>query len=146
MLPEFSATEPFLEWRWRCGRRKRLTWNYPFSLDGNVHHVSQVKRVLRHIRFEGPNSLEGRMHTYRHAWWVKRIPLALAPTEAVVVNNPLNRVQTEGQTWHQEIDTAGLNRAYLDGKRIDNRVLYAAVPTAVHSSLPLCLVDAGPDA
>jgi len=143
-LPRFISSEPFLEWRWRYGRRKRLVWNYPFSLDGNVHHVAHIKRILRHIAFQAPNSLEGRMHAYRHAWWVKRIPLALAPAEAVVVNNPLNRVQTEGETWHRDIDPAELNRAYLDGKHIDNAALYAAVPTAVHSALPLQLVERSP--
>jgi len=135
--PPFITTDHYLEWRWNYGRRKRYAWNYPFSLDGNIFHVSHMKRALPRVAFKAPNSLEGNLHTYRHKWWVKRIPLALAPCEAVVVNNPLNRVQTEGETWHQGVDVASLNEKYLDGYMIDNSPYRDCSPVSVHSPLPL---------
>ncbi|MBD3242959.1 MAG: hypothetical protein GF331_20370 [Chitinivibrionales bacterium] len=140
--PAFIESDEFLEWRWHYGRKKRYTWNYPFSLDGNIFHVRHMQRALPRVAFKAPNSLEGNLHTYRHKWWVKRIPLALAPVEAVVVNNPLNRVQTEGETPHQDIDPSLLNRAFLDGKLIDNRPYYAHAPKNVHNPTPITLIAA----
>ncbi len=137
--PNFLRTEPFLEWRWNYGRRRRLVWNYPFSIDGNVFHVKQFRRAAAALPFRAPNSLEGKLHTYRHSWWVKRVPLALAPAESVLVNIPQNRVQSEGGTWHAGRDPEWYNRAYLAGKRIDTRPLYAMEPTGVHTAHELTL-------
>jgi hypothetical protein len=140
--PRFVRTEPVLEWRWNYGRRKRLVWNYPFSLDGNVFHVSHFRRAVAAIPFKGPNSLEGRLHRYRHTWWVKRTALALAPAESVVVNNPLNRVQTEGETWHKGLDPAAFNQRYLAGEIIDNERLYTQPTTGVHTPLDVVFLPA----
>lgn len=133
--PSFLHETKYLEWKWNYHKKRPVTWNYPLGVDGNIFHARVLKRILHHISFRAPNSLEGNMHTYRHAWWVKRIRLALAPLAAVVVNNPLNRVQTEGKTWHQDISPAQLNQKYLEGYRINNSNLYSAEPTAIHFAM-----------
>jgi hypothetical protein len=138
--PEFVTDDPFLEWKWNYSRRKWVTWNYPFSIDGNVFHACNVKKLVERISFEAPNSFEGRMHTYRHAWWIKRIARALALPEAVVFNSPLNRVQAEGETWHTNVTTEFLNGEYLSGMQIDNGALYRAVPDATHFAVPISFV------
>jgi hypothetical protein len=130
--PEFIVADPYLEWKWNYSKRKPVTWNYPFSIDGNIFHAAHIKKIIREISFAAPNSLEGRMHAYRHRWWVKRIKKALAPLDAVVFNNPLNRVQAEGETWNAGVSPDEINRAFLGGMRIDNPRLYAARPTATH--------------
>jgi hypothetical protein len=135
--PEFITDGAYLEWKWNYSKRKWVTWNYPFSVDGNIYHVRHLKKVVNRISFQAPNSFEGRMHTYRHAWWVKRISKALAPKEAVVFNNPLNRVQAEGETWHENVTAESLNEKYLAGLQIDNSVLYEARPNATHFAVPL---------
>lgn len=139
--PRFIRTTPYLEWKWNYHRRKPVSWNYPFSLDGNVFRVSIIRRIVAGVEFSAPNSLEARMHTYRHKWWIKRIGRALAPLAPAVVNNPLNRVQVEGQTWHRNVSPERLNSMYLDGYSIDNRVLYRAELEATHSALPLELAQ-----
>ncbi len=121
-----------LEWKWNFCKKRMIPWNYPFSLDGNIFRAGVIKRITRSIRFAAPNSYEGAMHRYRHRWWVKRIPYALAPAEPVVFNNPLNKVQTEGETWHRNIEPMDLNRLFLDGMRIDNRKIYECSPDNVH--------------
>lgn len=130
--PSFLHEGEYLEWKWNYAKRRWVTWNYPFSVDGTIFHASHLKRMVNEIDFEAPNSFEGRMHARRHAWWVKRIAKALAPADAVVFNNPLNRVQTEGETWNAGVSPAEINRAFLDGMRIDNARLYAAKPTGTH--------------
>jgi hypothetical protein len=130
--PSFFANSPYLEWQWNFHKRRVVTWNYPFSLDGNVVHCRHLKRIVRKIEFSAPNSFEGRMHSYRHAWWIKRVKKALAGAEAVIFNNPLNRVQSEGETPHRDVSPGYLNQRFLDGYRIVNHHLYSTVPMAVH--------------
>lgn len=130
--PEFIVVKPYLEWKWNYSKRKWVTWNYPFSVDGNIFHAAHIGKIIRKISFEAPNSFEGRMHTYRHHWWVKRIKKALAPLDAAVFNNPLNRVQRESETWHNNMSPESLNNAFLSGMRINNAALYRAQPDATH--------------
>lgn len=140
VLPEFISGGDFLEWKWNYSKRKWVTWNYPFSVDGNIFHAEHMKKVIKKISFGAPNSFEGRMHTYRHAWWIKRIARALALPDAVVFNNPLNRVQAEGETWHDDITPEFLNGKYLAGLQIDNVRLYSARPDATHFAVQLSFV------
>jgi hypothetical protein len=130
--PVFTMVEPWLEWKWNYSKKNVVSWNYPFSVDGNIVRTSVIRRILRAIEFSAPNSLEGRMHRHRHAWWVKRRSRALAPCRAVVVNNPLNRVQIEGETDHQDVSATSLNERFLEGYRIDNGVYYTMSPKGVH--------------
>ncbi len=130
--PAFIRVDPFLEYRWHYAGKKRVVWNYPFSLDGHIYRTSVIQKIIKRIDCAAPNSMEGRMHRYRHAWWIKRTALALAPQNAVLYNNPLNKVQTEGETWHRNITPQWLNEQYLDGKIINNDRLYAATPDATH--------------
>lgn len=139
MPPEFITSEPYLEWKWNYSKRRWVTWNYPFSIDGNIFHAAHISKIVRKISFEAPNSFEGRMHTCRHHWWVKRIKKGLALLDAVVFNNPLNRVQAESETWHNNVSTESLNEAFLSGMRINNAVLYSARPDATHYSVAVSL-------
>jgi hypothetical protein len=135
--PVFLSQQTFLEWKWNYSKRRTVTWNYPFSVDGNIFHCSHLRRAVEKLPFRAPNSFEGNLHSYRHCWWVKRKKLALAPLQASVYNNPLNNVQTEGETWHRDISTGFLNDAYLSGKRIDNGILYTLQPDAIHHASPI---------
>jgi hypothetical protein len=139
--PRFVRTQPYLEWRWNYHRQKPVTWNYPFSLDGNIFHAGVFAKIVRAVEFQAPNSLEGRMHAFRHRWWIKRIGKALAPGRAVLFNNPLNRVQTEGATWHAAVDPVFLNAQYLAGQQIDNEPLYSVQPAATHHSVDVTMVS-----
>ncbi|MBD3315106.1 MAG: hypothetical protein GF344_04920 [Chitinivibrionales bacterium] len=131
-LPVFLPVGGVREWRWNYRKGSPSPWSYPFSLDGNILKGRTLKRMIKRINFKAPNTLEGAMHRGRHAWWVKRMPLALAPMRSVVYNNPLNRVQTEGETWHRDITAAELNEQYLGGFRLNNAALYEVVPSDVH--------------
>lgn len=137
--PRFRVRPTHLQWIWHDFGRPTV-WNYPFSVDGNLFHPGDVRRLLATLDFRAPNSLEGAMDGKRHAprfsLWR---PLALAPPAAVLFNNPLNKVQTEGETWHAGTDPAELNRALLSGRRIDPRPCYDATPDSTHFAVPVTL-------
>lgn len=141
--PGFISNQKYLEWRWRSFKKtnKYVTWHYPFSVDGNIFHASDIQRILSEIDFKAPNSLERKMQKRRSAIWLWPKYKALAPLNAVVFNNPLNRVQTEGQTWNAGLSVEDMNRQYLLGKRINNNLLYRANPNAVHYHVDLILED-----
>lgn len=132
MQPKFIKNTELLKWKWYFSRGKIVTWNYPFSVDGNIFHTSVINKILSDINFSAPNSLEGNMHSYRKTKWVKKIKTALAPRYSVVVNNPLNKVQSEGDTWHQSICVEELNNKLLNGYRINNKALYKNKPNSIH--------------
>jgi hypothetical protein len=130
--PRFLRTGNFLEWRWTFRSSPRGVWNYPFSLDGNIYRKKLIADACARLDFKGPNSLERELHSLRWNLFVRWRNKAIAPTEAVLFNNPLNLVQTEGKNWHQNISATDLNEKYLAGFCIDNSPLYLTRPEAVH--------------
>jgi hypothetical protein len=139
-LPRFRRTEPFLEWRWHDFGRAHV-WQYPFSLDGNLFHAEDLARLVGRVAFRAPNSLEGALHRARRSPRLVLLrPLALAPLEAAVFNNPLNKVQTEGETWNVGQSVEQLNQAWLDGRRIDGEALYQSRPDDTHFAAAVALV------
>lgn len=139
-LPVFYKADDYLEWKWEVKRKRSNTWNYPFSVDGNIYHVVRIKQLFDNIRFSAPNSFESAMHDYRKCRWIRKIDKAVSTLQPVIVNNPLNRVQTEGQTWNKNIDPQHINARYLEGFIIDNSVIYNIDPTDTHQDLGLHLV------
>lgn len=127
--PSFIYTDRYLLWDWNT---KIPTWNYPFSLDGNIHHTSQILGLLNYINFQAPNSLEGYGVTYlqnKH----KEFPLAIATLSACTLNIPLNKVQTECETaFPTAMEVGYLNTKYLEGFYIDNSPLYSLKPDDCH--------------
>lgn len=138
--PTFFNHDDFYEWEWQVKRKRSNTWNYPFSVDGNIYHARRMQYILEKIHFSAPNSFESALHDYRKAGWIKRLKKIMASQQPVVVNNPLNRVQTEGETWHKDIDPAYINDKYLEGYKIDNRLLYKMTPQNTHHDFGLHLV------
>jgi len=138
--PKFIKTGDYLEWSWTFHSSPRGKWNYPFSVDGNIFHKKFIQRLLRSCEYKAPNSLESALHAKRHALRVQWRNKALAPLEAVVFNNPLNKVQTEGETWHMNLTAEQLNKKYLEGYRINNRVIYAANPSSAHFAVDISFI------
>ncbi len=139
-LPSFSETDGSLEWKWKIKRKKSNTWNYPFSVDGNIYQTVRLQQILNNINFAAPNSFESAMHAYRKCRWIRQIDKAISPMQPSVFNNPLNRVQTEGKTYHKNIDPNFINKKYLAGFEIDNSKLYACKPTDTHHEMALDFV------
>lgn len=139
--PTFLKMNDYLEWEWKIKRKRSNTWNYPFSVDGNIYHAVRIKQVVKDIDFSAPNSFESAMHDYRKVRWIRNIKKAVSPMEPVVVNNPLNRVQVEGKTWHTNIDPEYINNKYLKGMVFDNSKLYNSRPTDTHYDFGVLFVE-----
>jgi hypothetical protein len=136
-VPSLGIKNENIEWNWKYLKKSLSTWHYPFSVDGNIFNSSVIKRMIKDIQFKAPNSFECAMHDYRRKKWIRGIPSAIAPPHAVLFNNPLNKVQTEGETWFQDIPAEALNKKYLEGSRIDTEKLYLCQPDAIHFAAPV---------
>lgn len=138
VVPEFISCNSYLEWNWRSTSKdlKRVTWHYPFSVDGNIFHTEDIQRIIISTEFKAPNSLESGMQKYKRSLlksiWLLLRKKALSPLNAVLFNNPLNSVQLEGETWNAGLDVEKMNKEYLSGRRINNEVLYGTKPESVH--------------
>lgn len=151
-LPEFEASRDYLLWSWQ--NADPGTWGYPMSVDGNIFRSHDLVSFIEEVYFKAPNSLEaklannaaraaGRWKPQRFASRVvslfrsvdplyKKRTCSVAYLEAKIFNNPLNRVQTEGSTWHGDIDAEKLNEAYLTGRIINDCPFYETAPQAPH--------------
>lgn len=137
--PSFLYDDKYLEWNWYPLFKKRTGnfWYYPFSVDGNIFHTSDIQKMLTYIKFKAPNSFEGEMSGAKKKFLNKRI--MLGTPKAVLFNNPLNSVQQEGETWNEGLSVGKMNSEYLDGYVIDNSVLYRSNPDEVHYAVKLLL-------
>ena len=139
--PKFLKTEKYLEWRWTFHSTPRGKWNYPFSVDGNIYRKDLMCRLLKSLDFKAPNSFESALHSKRWGLNVRWRDKALAPLESVVFNNPLNKVQTEGETWHKGPTAEQLNEKYCEGFIIDNLPFYSARPDSAHFNVDISFIN-----
>lgn len=90
-IPKTLSPE-FPSWRWS---EATGDWNYPMSLDGNVYHTNQIKKVVRSLDFSNPNELESKMDQFA------KQPVGVPGTmvcyydKSRLFNVPANRVQDD---------------------------------------------------
>ena len=131
-LPDFININNYLEWKWTDRKNRLNTWGYPFSVDGNIYSAGFIKKTIIKTNFSAPNTLEGNLDKKKSSFFVKTKSRALAPSNPCLFNNPLNKVQSEWETWNASINTDILNEMYLKGKIIDNKTIYKSEPNAPH--------------
>jgi hypothetical protein len=121
-------------WKWR---RAKGDWGYPMSLDGHVFRYADLLPIVKRIDFRSPNTLEAALAKHP----LVRRPRMVCYPEAIVVNLPLNIVQTEWVNRVAEmhgVAAAWLNREYLAGRRIDLAPIYALrTNRACHHEMPI---------
>ena len=143
-IPKFINKSKYLEWKWYIFNQKKVKynhWYYPFSLDGNIFNTTDIKKMLTMIQFKAPNSFESAMNSKKNNLYFLLRRKGLAPLNPVVFNNPLNIIQTEGETWHKNYSIEMLNQYYLDGKKIDNSNFYKFRPNDVHCYCPISIIN-----
>lgn len=132
--PPFMAR--YGRWNWR---RASGDWGYPMSVDGNIFRYADMLPLVEQIGFRHPNSFEDELSKRPP----KKRPLMTCHAEAVVVNLPVNRVQHEFQNragQEHGISAEELNRAFLQGKRVDLAPVYALNDNrGCHHEMPLRL-------
>ncbi|HPU88612.1 MAG TPA: hypothetical protein PL088_09505, partial [Spirochaetota bacterium] len=118
-------------WRWCTGT---CDWGYPLSLDGNLYSVHEILALTKAIDFNSPNTYESHLQGYK---WLFDHRYGICFKKSVIVNIPLNRVQSDFNNTHGEIHQDYLLSKWEDGVRIDYRKLYGFNNIGVHQEIPI---------
>lgn len=139
-------------WSWRLGHKPGVTreiadfwdcaaltadrdYGYLFHSDGALYRTEGYLRMVDGMLPDWrtgeytPNDIEGAV-ACRKRQWAPQVGPHLGPLHPTCITWQLNRVQTKYGSPAAEIpetNVDALARAYLDGARIDNEKLYAAL-------------------
>jgi len=136
----FKVWNSFKSFRWTKRSCKGVYQCYPFSLDAHIYRRETILPLLKKCSFKAPNTLEGILQKYKRS--IKHIIYnkAMISNDPIFFNNPANKVQDEGETWHNtDISAEELNDKYCNNYCIDNNELIKCEPTDDHFYQPLCL-------
>jgi hypothetical protein len=87
-------------------------WRHPFSVDGHVYSTIALKKILRKVIFNNPNTLEGNVACY--AKEKKLFIQHLANYKSCLLGFELNRVQTVSNNNNLNISNSTLNKLHLE--------------------------------
>jgi hypothetical protein len=127
--PQFETNNVF-KWQGQQG-----DYNYPMSLDGNFFRTKEILAITRVITFNNPNSYESIL-----AGYPLNRPKMICYDESIIVNNPINKVQTFNNNVHGNITALYLNEKFLEGYIIDLEDFKGIKNTACHQEIEILFI------
>jgi len=128
--PDFETNNVF-KWKGQIG-----DFGYPMSLDGHFFRTSEISTLTRSISFTNPNSYESFL-----AFYPFNKPKMICFDESIIMNNPVNRVQTYNNNYHGNIPADYLNENFLNGRIIDLENFKGFRNVSCHQEMPINFVD-----
>lgn len=116
-----------------------VDYGYPMSVDGHIFRTHDLYPLLVSLNYSNPNTLEGSLVTHS----IKDRPKMVCYDKSVIVNNPINRVQTVNGNRHGTIDQRILNNKWLDGYRISLNPFINFDNTSCHQEIDLIYEGGG---
>lgn len=104
-------------------------WSDPWSVDGQILSTAEVKVITRISSFKAPNSYENCLKSFNDIV-VRRKGLCFR--ESVILNLPINRVQTEIANISGGVSPGFLLEQWNRGLMLDTSMFDKHVPTAPH--------------
>ena len=111
-------------------------YGYPMSLDFNFFRTSDISILTKALSFNNPNSYESMLACYP----LNR-PKMICFEQSVIVNNPINKVQTFNNNFHGNITAEYLNDKFLEGYMIDLYDFKELKNTSCHQEIPIKLIQ-----
>jgi hypothetical protein len=117
-------------WAWR---QAQGDWAYPMSLDGHIFRTRDILPLLKELKYDGPNQLEGEL-THRPF----KGEYMRCYGDSPIVNIPNNKVQECVLKARSAGGSAeALNENFLKGKRLKFEQYAGIKNKSVHEVLPL---------
>jgi hypothetical protein len=113
ILPPLQNKDGGFWWYWKEGE---YDWKYPLSVDGNVFSRTEFLSLIQKTQYKAPNTLELNLQKYSHLFLNR---LGFCFEETVIVNNPVNKVQSEINNIHGKVHQDELLEIWEQHKRID---------------------------
>lgn len=131
MIPPIFLEDNVFEWRGQLG-----DYGYPLSVDGHIYRTKDIMPYLLNLKYNNPNSLEGEM-AHSHVQSSKMV----CYDKSIIVNNPLNRVQTVNDNKHGDITAEFLNNKFLEGQLILLDNFIGIENTSCHQEIPITFIN-----
>jgi hypothetical protein len=116
---------------------KKNEWSYPWSLDGHVLSLAEVRIIASVSDFLAPNTLEAALTSF-DTLCIGRKGSCLA--ESTIVNLPINRVQNEISNLSGSVSPEYLLKKWREGLILDVDPLWGHIPLAPHEEHELNFV------
>ena len=113
-------------------------YGYPMSLDGHFFRTKDILALSRALSFNNPNSYESVLSAYP----LNRLKM-ICFEESVIVNNPINKVQSFNNNYHGNITADILNDEFLNDNIIDLEDIKGIKNTSCHQEIEIRLIKNG---
>jgi hypothetical protein len=131
-LPVFiNKNDEYLYWDWT---RAELDWAYPFSVDGHIFGLEEIKLLTEFSDFKAPNSFEGALQKEISLFSNR---LSMSYRKARIFNNPCNKVQKEANNLHGNFHQDDLLKGWQNGDELDIDSLQGYLNKSVHEEVYL---------
>jgi hypothetical protein len=129
LLPPLKSKDDGFWWFWKEGE---YDWKYPLSVDGNVFSRIEFLNMIKKLEFKAPNTLELRLQKFNHLFLNR---LGFCFSETIIVNNPINKVQSEINNLHGKIHQDELLNLWSQQKRINYLQFQGLKNVSAHQEL-----------
>ncbi len=133
-IPNFTAVAGYPELREFKWGASRDMWDYPMMVDGTLFDTREVRLMAAHTQYKAPNSFEGALMEFANGFRQRK---GYCYSKAILVNIPLNKVQTENANHGGGSDVEGLLATWNDGMAIDPTPYYGMDFTGFKTAEPL---------
>ncbi len=110
-------------------------YGYPMSLDGHFFRTKEIAAITKVLTFNNPNSYESILAGYP----LNRLKM-ICFEESIIVNNPVNRVQTFNNNVHGNVTALFLNDKFLEDYIIDFEDFKGLKNTSCHQEIEIKLI------
>lgn len=109
-------------------------WDYPMMVDGTLFDTREMRLMAQLTRYKAPNSFEGALMEFAHGYRQRK---GYCYAKAVVMNLPLNKVQTENANHAGSSGPEDLLKTWNEGLAIDPTPYYGMDFTGFKTIEPL---------
>jgi len=121
-------------WKWKDSGLLG-DWSYPFSIDCTIFKTTDIYERVLSLPYANPNTFEG---IFANQSWHK--PNLVCFKESIILNNPVNKVQTVNGNRYGNISAEYINDKLLDGYVIDFNSFKGFKNSAPHQEIPLSFI------
>lgn len=110
-------------------------FGYPMSLDGHIFRTKDILPLLKKINYKNPNDLEGKLSSIP----INK-PKMICFDKSKIINNAVNKVQTNNSNKYGNISADYINHQFLSGYMIDLKNFREINNTQCHIEIPISFI------
>lgn len=137
-VPEFNKVKghpELLEFAWGSSTDM---WDYPMMVDGTLFDTAEIRLMAKLTEYKAPNSFEGALMEFAHGYRQRK---GYCYSKCIVINLPLNKVQTENANHAGSSGVEALLQTWQEGMEIDPTPFYGMDFTGFKTREPLDEMD-----